>query len=117
MAIASNNKERRHYGRIPVGIVIDDFCNISTFVKSENGILRDISRGGISLETLSPFPIGSKLVLNFNLNEKTSIKNILAEVVYLNKEKANYVCGCKFAKLGISNWIKVNFFLLKTLFS
>lgn len=105
--------EKRKSSRISVGIEIDEFCNISTFVKSEKGVLRDLSRGGIALETLSPFPVGSRVVLNFELNKNTAIKNILAEVVYLNKEKTNYICGCKFVKLGLPNWFKINLYLIK----
>lgn len=46
----------------------------------------NISAGGLFLETLNPFPTGTKLLLRFNLPESDKIIEVVGEVVYSVEE-------------------------------
>lgn len=78
----NNNESKRKYLRlntqIQVDYTLDDEIEL---LYSTN-----ISMGGLFLETLNPFPSGTKLLLRFNLPDSEKIIEIVGEVVYSVEE-------------------------------
>ncbi len=64
-----------------------DRAPLATQIQSEHGLSlafsRDLSLGGMFIETKDQFPVGSPLVVRFNLNEKDKVVITAALVAYL----------------------------------
>jgi len=74
--IHSKSANRREHPRVPLATQI--YCQESMSL----AFSRDVSRGGMFVETRDPLPIGSEITIRFHLNDGGPIVVALAEVKY-----------------------------------
>jgi Tfp pilus assembly protein PilZ len=74
--IHSKTASRRRHPRVPLATQI--YCQECMSL----AFSRDVSRGGMFVETRDPLPIGSEITLRFHLNDSGPIVVALAEVKY-----------------------------------
>jgi c-di-GMP-binding flagellar brake protein YcgR len=69
--------EKRQYPRVPLATHVEHKSGISL------GLSREISAGGMFIETDQPVPVNSKLDLLFHLDDQTPVVRAQAEVLYV----------------------------------
>ncbi|MEJ2364412.1 MAG: PilZ domain-containing protein [Deltaproteobacteria bacterium] len=99
-------KESRAYKRKNMAGDVRTFSNGGTYL----GGLRDISAGGISVATPTPYEVGYEMLVSIELPEELETVRALAEVVWVHPLEAAFHptgMGLKFLDLKDEDYYKL----------
>ncbi|MEW6555983.1 MAG: PilZ domain-containing protein [Elusimicrobiota bacterium] len=101
--------KRRKYPRIvyTAGVDISDVTNRKISYK---GIIKNISLGGLAIETENDLPIGGELRFAFLLPNKKNITTI-GKVLWEYKDKVSNYYGVQFVLVGFFSRLKLKRFI------
>ena len=102
-------REDRKHDRLEVGIVVNLYSPGSA-VPRGRAFIRDVSLGGIGLETVSEFALGDMLNLDFTLPNGNTFKDIEGRIVRLRKDVMTYNIGIRFTKIRFLDKLKIWWF-------
>jgi c-di-GMP-binding flagellar brake protein YcgR len=103
--IHSKTANRRKHPRVPLATQI--YCQECMSL----AFSRDVSRGGMFVDTRDPLPIGSEITLRFHLNDGGPIVVALAEVKY---HVTKLGMGIQFLELSPADRKRIDDYVAKT---
>ncbi|MDM8551267.1 PilZ domain-containing protein [Desulfobacterales bacterium HSG2] len=90
MNIQEKNEEKRKHSRKPCSIIVD----YATQDRSFRDYIRDISKGGVFIETTNFFSAGQEFIMTFSIPNQEKPFRFVGEVVRINERGV----GVKFKK-------------------
>ena len=105
--------EKRKHPRVEVGIMMDIYTR-GRFTKLGPGYIKNLSLGGMCIETPADFVVGIPLNLRIALT-KSSPFDILGKVVWKQEYPPRFVYGIKFVEMDFGVKHKINKYILARL--
>jgi len=99
-------KDQRTHRRVDVNIVVNLY-EPDTAEPTARGVIKDVSVGGIGVETRGAFKRDNVIQLNFHLPDGSYLRNIEGRIVWLKHEDGSYEMGVQFTDIGLRNKWKI----------
>ena len=94
-------KERRRYPRISTSILINLLDSENKTPKCQ-GCIRNLSLGGVALESDTKLTVGTNLLLRINIPIE-----VLGKIVWIEQYGKSYKYGIKFKKISLFDKLKL----------
>ncbi len=105
-------KERRIYPRIDADITPDELFNIRiNEIFKKIGDIKNLSAGGVGLESDNKFNVGDEIFISFKLPGRVKYVDGLGKVVRLEGNQL----GIRFIKMDFSDNVNVKMFVKKVI--
>ena len=105
-------ENKRRHRRVDVNIVVNLYEPDSAEPTAQ-GIIKNLSAGGIGVETRGVFKENNIIQLNFYLPDGTYLRNVEGRIVWLRQKNGSYNLGVRFLDIGIRNKLRIWWYVRK----